>query len=614
MMLDLLISQQAWSHKPQRENEEGKKARNELKGQPVSMEVSAIAEAVASGHNISSGVTRDGKGDREHFVSQQMILIDVDDAGMTIEEGVTLAESKNLKVSFAYYTFSSRPEAPRFRMAFVFNRPITDFDEREAVADYFKKQFEGVADPHCDLKSNRISYGSTKGVGYANYEATNDVDSCKTKDYQPKEKKQTQHYSKKSSTAIITAAAVANIDFIRQHNADALKRIVGCITPYVASCQQDEYRYLRQMDLAKFLGVDEAVSFNCVIHPDNHPSARIYHEADGTWLYHCYGCGRTLNIKQLTEILGGFKSEYQAVKFLETVFNVTVAETEASKEAKFNIDSMLDMLASSDADGFKAVCPNAEGLIRQIEPVLIKFLIRAKGFIPHDIQPTANGEYVFFTTSRQLASEVGKTSSYPTVNKQLNELAYLHLIRKVPDEEVPQNLLHYALEHTAEGQHHAQFFAIPSFVFERLMQIEEKAIAWKRYGYSRMGLCYEMIYRNEGKEEARRVFPQTSMYINNSGKQITRKPSKKAEQYHGIINETLCSRLKDDGYCTEASLIKALPLSFDKAKRQVKKSLPELMGAYSLKRIRLNKELKKSLNIKIDGFPYIIVEEGVLNE
>ena len=94
-MIDVLISPRAWDHKPMTRKEKGT-ARVELKGTPRKESIEHIAESLGSGFNICAGVTKDGKGSRENFISQQMILIDVDEVGITLAEGIRISKEKGL--------------------------------------------------------------------------------------------------------------------------------------------------------------------------------------------------------------------------------------------------------------------------------------------------------------------------------------------------------------------------------------------------------------------------------------------------------------------------------------------------------------------------------------
>lgn len=73
-----------------------------------------------------------------------------------------------------------------------------------------------------------------------------------------------------------------------------------------------------QIDIAEL--IDNPNSFCCVLHDDNNPSANIFMIQNSVQKYRCCAEDLTLNIKQLVEMLGNFKSEYKSIQFIMDVY------------------------------------------------------------------------------------------------------------------------------------------------------------------------------------------------------------------------------------------------------------------------------------------------------
>ena len=166
----------------------------------VSSVIEATPEEIASmlvhGEVICPGVCL--KRNADSFESQQMFLLDVDngrkkdgrftpsdrDDIISVEDALHICAKNDLSPSFIYYTFSNglykgsdddgEYEVPKFRVAFVFDEPITDKDTRDNVQGYLMSLID---DPDQSTKNaDRLFYGTNTGeCCYQDFEAVNEL-------------------------------------------------------------------------------------------------------------------------------------------------------------------------------------------------------------------------------------------------------------------------------------------------------------------------------------------------------------------------------------------------------------------------------------------------------
>ena len=91
-----------------------------------------------------------------------------------------------------------------------------------------------------------------------------------------------------------------------------------------------------ELDIAELIDIDNPRSFCCILHEDHNHSANIFTTKNGVQKYRCCSENLTLNIKQLIEMLGDFKSEYKAIQFIMDIYNLSIKESQWSIEKKAN--------------------------------------------------------------------------------------------------------------------------------------------------------------------------------------------------------------------------------------------------------------------------------------
>lgn len=94
-------------------------------------------------------------GKESEWQSQQIFMIDIDD-NLTIESAIDLCKKKDLLPNFIYTSFSHKEEHHKFRLVFILDKEITDFNIAKKIQLYLMDALK-YADEHCK-NLNRIYY------------------------------------------------------------------------------------------------------------------------------------------------------------------------------------------------------------------------------------------------------------------------------------------------------------------------------------------------------------------------------------------------------------------------------------------------------------------------
>ena len=99
-------------------------------------DIAAVLEAVCQGKTITAGEMADTK--ENGWRSQRLFIFDIDNDAVSLQklkppDVRDLLESNGLPISFVYWTFSSTPEHPKFRIAMLCDEVVTDPGEAKQI-------------------------------------------------------------------------------------------------------------------------------------------------------------------------------------------------------------------------------------------------------------------------------------------------------------------------------------------------------------------------------------------------------------------------------------------------------------------------------------------------
>lgn len=592
---------------------------------PQEIEVEELFSIICSGGSFRTAAIK-GKSDKG-FISQQIFAVDIDNAKdkepipesdrLTPEQAVEKARAAGLTANFIYPTFSDRPALRKFRVLFLLDIPINETELRSRVADYITNLFGAAADNKCRNPA-RLFFGTDKPPILTNTEEINCIERIipllpdKPK-IEPKAKPKANIKARAKENAGKTGRK-CNIELIKDHEWRELAKRIGSREKKVFENVADfKNEVWKNADIAELLEIDNPKSFCCVFHEDNSPSASIYFGNCGKWLYKCFSNNckygdKALTIHSVIAELANMKA-WETWEAIKQIYNYEVLRTPQSERLQGELLEIAEILDTLDETGFNAQCPTASKNVKYAVE-LYHHILRIAG---RNISPyTKDEKIIFFFSLRQLANESGRSPNKANkINQYITMLAYHGMIEKLPDEQVPIGLLKKAYEHTKENQRHIQFYALQGWNNDTLLHIEDNGNRWKKNGYRQNGISYEMFYRTEGQEVARRLYPLSSQ-TTIEDKVITKKPTKTADSRHKSIMNVCLKMITDKGYTTEKEIALALKekgVGKELSDRQIKRSITDICECNNLLKTRATKALKEQFRIVSSGYPVIIYKE-----
>ena len=591
----------------------------------VNITIENLADALVHGASFKPGVLVGGNK-AENWIEQQLFGLDFD-GGIRIEEAYNKVVSLGITPCFMYTTFSHKEEHHKFRMIFCNDTVITDGNIRDKLQATLMGVIGGI-DEVCFNRDRLFFGGKGHTVLYPDYDTRINAESIIEKywndDFEqyisnakPKSKK------KKDGTAAgiknkVTDTAKErstyenlNVKAIKEHDIEYLRKVLAH-DPIEFENKNEFWDYIySELDIAELIDIDDPRSFCCVLHDDHNPSANIFTTQNGVQKYRCCSENLTLNIKQLIELLGDFKSEYKAIQFIMNIYNLSIKESQWSIEQRENIDLMISNITLNK---FKELCPQADKNIKYAKDTFLMMLSIARNNIYSEKFSNNDGEIVFYVTNKKLSEYLGKSNSQKKidkVSKYVKMLVYHDLIRILDNDQIPKELLKNALKYTNGNKNRANFYAIPSWVIQQLSTIENNGVRWKEKGYRIAGVSFDMFYRSEGFDVAASIYPQYKKKKNEYGEIVDRSTTKASDERTLKISEIILQCIQRKGYCTEKEVVYILgnKYRYEVTETQIKRSLNEIMDLYGLKKVKANKALKEQYHIKSDGYPNIIIED-----
>jgi hypothetical protein len=464
-----------------------------------------------------------------------------------------------------------------------------------------------------------LYYGGKK-VYELNYNNRLNVDELLdvSKEYH-KSKINIKHNNERKSTHHILdmgTSYLSNIQrVLKSHHEKFIHRTVG-EEKYITN-KLDLMGYLLSRDLYTYLNIEDGLTpFCCIFHDDKKPSASIVKNQKGFQIYKCHSshCEFTGNIFRITERLFGFNN-VESIDYLCNVFHVKLVESEWYQKQKRIYEQNIYYLLSGAMEYeheylYKVIKRHIPLLVilNQIAIMTMGSEMIKRNEEPIFFKPMKEIMNMFaaFVADIQEIEEKDKkfTRDLKELNKRINLFALLGVVNKLHISDVPKDIYkrYTALQRQVTGEEKLKipnFYYIPPYSDQVLTSANQMADQFKQ-SMSMKGFSREMIMRAMGEDAANRVFPMKK------GKELTKTSNHLALE----MKELVLSILESKGYVVEKEIFDYTYGSKEKNLRVLKRCLQEMLDEYELKRVRLNKELKITLGIKVDGYPNVILREG----
>ncbi|WBL16346.1 hypothetical protein [Sutcliffiella sp. NC1] len=606
---------------------------------PVHIAIHELAKALSKGQTVVSGYfEKDGEGyihRREtHWKHQQFVALDFDN-----EIEVKDAEGKKVKIkhieatiddvlhnefvkkyaAFVYETFSNKPDHPKFRVVFIFDKPfyslrdckntIINLHDLFPMSDKACKDgtrlFFGGNNLHVINYNNRLPnettlWGDIKGIkpicppkGYARISLDNTSKLNNSNSIQISNNNKVSN-SNESVSILNNDKLASNVQLIRQWDVQSLVSVIKP-KPIILYNYHDVYNYLKKQDLKLFLGVNSNSIYD-IFHEETVPSGSVFQSQSGNghWLYRCHSTSSNFagTIFQITEKLTG-NSFVDVRNFLMDVYRITIQENETQKRLREEIDSYKYVLQSEE---FPDMFPNTYKLFKRygfFEDLYI-LLDLIKENLPAD---SDDPRLLFYHSINTLAKRLMRSSTNTGI--RMNFLTFFKMIYKLDESEVPEKLLHMQLVNKKNNKHRYMnsTYELKTYNYDFFFELDGLCDEWLAKGLTTKSMNYEGILRNFGREEADRVFPQ------DKGKEV----SELHEDIVSMIERETMKLVNKRGWATEKEILENVKLYFKGQKRLkeslMKRCIGEMLDKYDLERIATNKNVKKEMNITDDVLP-----------
>lgn len=596
------------------------------KGQ-TEIEIKDLAEGLSRGQTFKSSLSSGTK--ETDWIEQQLFTLDFDE-GTTIEKELDRCKELNILPCFIYTSFSHTEENHRFRIVFCNNEVITDKDTSYKLQNILMKVFN-----NCDERCSPLTkiYFGGRNLIYKEYNnRINYKDLFEKYPIKIEEKTPPNHSNIKGgekcppnnnkiykNSYIIRGTKTPlddnyNIKAIANRDVEYLKKKIN--NPHIVFENNQEFcdYIFKEINLGEFLEFKYPKSIRCIFHEDNKPSASIFQNEQGYWIYHCFTCGVSYNLLGVIEVLGKFKSRPKAYKFIREIFNLEIQETEWQKEQK---DILLENMKVINNGELEKKCPQAYKNIKSNMKYLNELLLIAMDNVYNESLTDNDDNVLFYASNKYVARQLNiNEDNSKEISKKTALFAYHNFLNKVDDSEANDEMVKRSkaigVNSDNKKYKHVNYFSIPSYNNMLFPDIEQQGIKWKENNYTIRGLSREMFYRAEGKEVADKLYPQYKQ-VTEKGKVIDRTTTLKSNKRTGLISIIINNKIIEKGYATEKEIIMDL-LSDDntitqaEAEKQLKKSLKEILDGYGFKRIRCNKNIKEQYNVDTEGYPFIIVK------
>lgn len=165
------IDPKGYSHKPSGAEVGAIKARLQKNANSSLITLEELAKKLETGHAISPGVM--GGMSAKDWNEQQLFLVDIDNENdeplLSVNRAKAICDKYDIEPVFYYKTFSHTKEKPKFRIAFVMDKPVTDEVTRKKVVTALVNLFP-QSDKSC-VNADRFFHGTNHHVVFINKNA-----------------------------------------------------------------------------------------------------------------------------------------------------------------------------------------------------------------------------------------------------------------------------------------------------------------------------------------------------------------------------------------------------------------------------------------------------------
>lgn len=428
---DVLVDTVSYDEKP--EGKQIAEITNRLPHNPRALSIEQIANLAVSGHSWKASVLSGTSNDS--FVSTSLVALDIDNKNSYTSIDEFLSIDSIYKPCLIYTTFSSTDNHERFRAVYAFDKTILTYNEAESLYKEVQVQYEGV-DIDKSVGPGKILFGG-KDIRLLNDHINKTPDLAVLSDLLtvsfPSSKKSKSYakvsYENKHMTYEELLSRVSNLDL----DIDDTKQV---------DLSNDFDWINRNVPMNELLEVELNETFKCVIHDDNNPSAWITtsdENNDEIQLYMCHSCSKNLTLIDLLGKMFPDMSKHQiAIDIIESLGLEIYNEYQRDAIVNFTLlrRNLNKMVPVDSVLGKYMKLRNLNGIYDELISI-------AQNNISQLPMTKDTGVVTFYASEEMIAEQMKyhQRTGYNTVDKKMQALKELGILRAIPDAEIKKSVL-----------------------------------------------------------------------------------------------------------------------------------------------------------------------------
>ena len=428
---DVLVDTVSYDEKP--EGKQIAEITNRLPHNPQALSIEQIANLAVSGHSWKASVLSDTSNDS--FVSTSLVALDIDNKNSYTSIDEFLNIDSIYKPCLIYTTFSSTDNHERFRAVYAFDKTILTYNEAESLYKEVQVQYEGV-DIDKSVGPGKILFGG-KDIRLLNDYINKTPDLAVLSELPnvsiPSSKKSKSDakvsYENKHMTYEELLSRVSSLDL----DIDDTKQV---------DLSNDFDWINKNVPMNELLEVELNETFKCVIHDDNNPSAWITtsdENNDEIQLYMCHSCSKNITLIDLLGKMFPDMSKHQiAIDIIESLGLEIFNEYQRDAIVSFTLlrRNLNKMVPVDSVLGKYMKLRNLNGIYDELISI-------AQNNISQ-LPMTKDKSVVTFYASEEMIAEqmeYHQRTGYNTVDKKIQALKELGILRAIPDAEIKKTVL-----------------------------------------------------------------------------------------------------------------------------------------------------------------------------
>lgn len=587
---DILVDTVSYEEKPQ--GKQIAEITNRLPHNSQSLSIEQIANLAVSGHSWKASVLSGTSNDS--FVSTSLVALDIDNKNSYTSIDEFLSIDSIYKPCLIYTTFSSTDSHERFRAVYAFDKAILTYSEAENLYKEVRAQYEGV-DIDLSVGPGKILFGG-KEIKLLNDHINKTPDSIMLSELF------TVPLPSSKKSQLNTKVSYEN----KHMTYEELLQRVSCLELDISNVEElniyNDFDWInKNVPMNKLLDVELNETFKCVIHNDHNPSAWIT-QGKGYQLYMCHSCGKNITLIDLLGKMFPNMSKHQiSIDIIESLGLEIFNKYQRDAIISFTLlrRNLNKMVPADSVLGKYMKLRNLNGIYDELISI-------AQSNISQ-FPMTKDKSVVTFYASEEIIAEqmeYHQRTGYNTVDKKMQALKELGILRAIPDTEIKKSVLdNFNTNKTVSVGNRVSLYEIVPLSENVIAQAEEHIQTRKELGYKAEGCNMTRRYNAFGKDKTQEINVQAN--INNI--------SENADKTYDKIKSSAEKALQISDYVSEKDIRKQYDpqrrLGAKKIDKLVCDYIPALIRDGVIKRTRVNKNSRTLYSIpekvKSGSFVYV---------